>query len=190
MKISVGAANTTVISEHKPFLSFSLSSPSIDCGRFDLVVQVKRRGRKKNIDKETTETPLLYVWAVGLGAQARLQSCTVARSEILWRATYCTIKLGRQNGRLLHWPKCSCVSTKNKLWKLLLQPAVCTPSLLVQRPARICHFSYCAWLWNRLIRLGSISYPKPSSLLLRVLDENEGSGKNRFLGDPDWSSEM
>ena len=33
-----------------------------------------------------------------------------------------TIKPGRQNGRLLHWPKCSCVSTKTKLWKLLLRP--------------------------------------------------------------------
>ena len=26
-----------------------------------------------------------------------------------------TIELGRQNGRLLHWPKCSCVRTKTKL---------------------------------------------------------------------------
>ena len=32
-----------------------------------------------------------------------------------------TIKLGSQNGRLLYKPKCSCVSTKTKLWKLLLR---------------------------------------------------------------------
>ena len=35
-----------------------------------------------------------------------------------------------------------------------------------------------------------ISYPEPSNFLQRMLDENEGSGKNRFLGDPDWFSEM
>ena len=45
------------------------------------------------------------------------------------------IKLGRQNGRLLHWPKCSRLSKKTKLWKLLLRPAVCVPSLIVQWPA-------------------------------------------------------
>ena len=28
-----------------------------------------------------------------------------------------TIKLGIQNERLLHWPECSCASTKTKLWK-------------------------------------------------------------------------
>ena len=32
--------------------------------------------------------------------------------------------------------------------------------------------------------------PKPANLLRRMLDENEGSGKDQFLGDPDWSSEM
>ena len=26
--------------------------------------------------------------------------------------------------------------------------------------------------------------------LRRMLDENEGSGKDQFLGDPDWLSEM
>ena len=31
---------------------------------------------------------------------------------------------------------------KTKLWKLLLQPAVCLPSLIVQWPARILHFGY------------------------------------------------
>ena len=37
-------------------------------------------------------------------------------------AGHWTIKLGRQNGKLLHWPKCSSVSTKTTLWKLLLGP--------------------------------------------------------------------
>ena len=36
----------------------------------------------------------------------------------------------------------------------------------------------------------TISYPEPSNFLERMLDENEGSGKDRFLGDPDWLSEM
>ena len=40
----------------------------------------------------------------------------------------------------LHWPKCSCVSTKTKLWKLLLQPAFCLSSLIVKWPVRIFHF--------------------------------------------------
>ena len=38
--------------------------------------------------------------------------CTVIKWKIL--ADHWTIKLGRQNGRLLHWPKCSCVSTKKQ----------------------------------------------------------------------------
>ena len=50
------------------------------------------------------------------------------------------IKLGRQNGRPLHWPQCSCVSLKIKLWKLLLRAAVCMPSSIVQWCARISHF--------------------------------------------------
>ena len=40
------------------------------------------------------------------------------------------IKLGGQNGRLLHWPKCCCVSTKTKLWKSLLRPDIYFPSLV------------------------------------------------------------
>ena len=52
------------------------------------------------------------------------QSCAVAKNKKIL-AGHWTIKLGRQNGRLLHWPKCSCVSTKTKLWKLLLRPAIC-----------------------------------------------------------------
>ena len=36
----------------------------------------------------------------------------------------------------------------------------------------------------------SISFPKPANFLRRMLDENEGSAKDQFLGDPDWLSEM
>ena len=39
-------------------------------------------------------------------------------------------------------------------------------------------------------RSGSISYPEPSNFLGRMLDENEGSGKDQFLGDIDWLFEM
>ena len=35
-----------------------------------------------------------------------------------------------------------------------------------------------------------ISYPEPSNSLQRMLDENEGSGKDQFVSDPDWLSEM
>ena len=35
----------------------------------------------------------------------------------------------------------------------------------------------------------SISFPEPANLR-RMLVENEGSGKDQFLGDPDWLSEM
>ena len=38
--------------------------------------------------------------------------------------------------------------------------------------------------------LDAISFPEPANFLRRMLDENEGSGKDRFLGDPDWLSEM
>ena len=36
----------------------------------------------------------------------------------------------------------------------------------------------------------AISFPEPANFLRRMLDENEGSGKDQFLGDPDWLSEM
>ena len=39
-------------------------------------------------------------------------------------------------------------------------------------------------------RVDPISFPGPSNFLQCMLDENEGSGKDRFLGDPDWLSEM
>ena len=35
-----------------------------------------------------------------------------------------------------------------------------------------------------------ISFPVPANFLQRMLDENEGSGKDRFLGDLHWLSEM
>ena len=35
----------------------------------------------------------------------------------------------------------------------------------------------------------SISFPEPANLR-RMLDENEGSRKDQFLGDSDWLSEM
>ena len=81
-------------------------------------------------------------------------SFTIMRSRQKWQilAGHWTIKLGRQNGKLFHWPKFSCVSKEVKLWKPLLRPAVCKPSLIVQWPARIFHFyGYCAWLCNWLI---------------------------------------
>ena len=58
---------------------------------------------------------------------------------------------GRQNARLLHWPKCSCVSTKTKLWKFLLRSAVFMPSLLSSGSPEYFTFTYCAWLWNWII---------------------------------------
>ena len=36
----------------------------------------------------------------------------------------------------------------------------------------------------------AVSFPEPANFLRRMLDENEGSGKDQFLGDPDWLSEM
>ena len=44
----------------------------------------------------------------------------------------------------------------------------------------------CAVLIDSL----AISFPGPANFLRRMLDENEGSGKDQFLGDPDWLSEM
>ena len=32
-------------------------------------------------------------------------------------------------------------------------------------------------------------FPEPANFLRRMFDENEGSGKDQFLGDPDWLSE-
>ena len=57
-------------------------------------------------------------------------------------AGHWTIRLSRQHGRLLHWPKCSCVSTKTGLCKAFVVGShfVSMPSLIVQWPTRICHF--------------------------------------------------
>ena len=35
-----------------------------------------------------------------------------------------------------------------------------------------------------------ISIPEPANFLRCMLCENEGSGKDQFLDNPDWSSEM
>ena len=83
-------------------------------------------------------------------------------------ASHWTVQLGRQDGRLLHWPQCSCVSMKTKLWKLLLWPVVCMPSLIVQWPARMFTFSYCAWLWNWLF--ASFWNVQSSNNLKRCID--------------------
>ena len=85
------------------------------------------------------------------------QVFTIMHSTSKWNTLmgHWKVKLSRQNGRLLHWPKCSCMSTETKLWKLLLQPAVCMPYIvwLCCGQPEIFTFSYCTWLWNWLIRL-------------------------------------
>ena len=40
------------------------------------------------------------------------------------------------------------------------------------------------------VRVETISFPETANFLRRMLDENEGFGKDQFLGDPDWLSEM
>ena len=44
----------------------------------------------------------------------------------------------------------------------------------------------CETAWT----VWAISYPDFSNFLQSVFHENEGSGKDQFLGDPDWLSEM
>ena len=39
-------------------------------------------------------------------------------------------------------------------------------------------------VWN------AISFPEPANFLRRMLDQNEGSGKDQYLGEPDWLSEI
>ena len=66
------------------------------------------------------------------------------------------IILGRQNGRLLRWRKCSCVSAKTKYW-----------TLLCCGPPEFLTLSYCAWLWNWLISQWSfakIMWTEPNSI--------------------------
>ena len=77
----------------------------------------------------------------------------VAKSELFWWAT------GQSNWadkeRLLRWLKCSRVSMKTKLWKLLLQQAIRVPSWIVQWPSdpvKLFIFSSYTWLWNWLIQ--------------------------------------
>ena len=102
--------------------------------------------------------------------------------QLLKAKNYCTIKLGRQNGRLLQWPKCSCVSTKTKLWKIFLRPVICIPSLIVQWPDR---------LWNWLIHTISVyaaisitiflSLSLPPSILLYFIDFYISITRSRYL---------
>ena len=50
--------------------------------------------------------------------------------------------------RLLYWLKCSCVSMKTKLWKLLLQqPFICQVGLSSD-PVKLFIFSSYTWLFN------------------------------------------
>ena len=50
----------------------------------------------------------------------------------------------RQNGRLLDWPKCSCVSTEIKFWKLSLRQAICTVYAKIDCPVACQNFSLLA----------------------------------------------
>ena len=49
--------------------------------------------------------------------------------------------------------------------------------------------SFCC-VANRLYAKWPISFPGPSNFLRRMLNENEGSAKVQFLGNPVWLSEM
>ena len=98
-------------------------------------------------------------------------SCTVAKSEKFWGATGQT----EENAPLAKVQLCE---FKNQN---LMRLAYCTPSLIVSGTPEFFTFSYCAWLWNWLIRNTTISYPEPSSFLLRMLDENEGLWKGPVL---------
>ena len=84
------------------------------------------------------QATILRVRAVNLHEASFTIIHSIQQRKIL--AGHWKIKLGRQNGRLLYWPKCSCVNTETKLWKRLLQPAICMPSLTVQWPVRMFHF--------------------------------------------------
>ena len=44
--------------------------------------------------------------------------------------------------------------------------------------------------WLLFHGASTISFPEPANFLRRMLDKNEGSGKDQFLGDPDWLPEM
>ena len=81
-----------------------------------------------------------------LDSRPVLQSCAVAKSDKLWWATGQSNLTDRMEDCSIGMPKCM----KTKLWKLLLRSTVCMPSLIVQWFT----FSYCAWLWNWLMKLG------------------------------------
>ena len=46
------------------------------------------------------------------------------------------------------------------------------------------------WRFDISMLNNTISFSESPNFLRRMLHENEGSGKDQFLGDPDWLSEM
>ena len=57
------------------------------------------------------------------------------------------------------------------------------------------HPSLVLYLWRlywhcKYKKYESISFLEPANFLWRMFDENKGSGKEQFLDDPDWLSEM
>ena len=112
-------------------------------------------------------------------------------SQVFWRATRQSNLADRMEdsfiGRNAVLQLCE---YENQTLEAFVPGTICMQSLIVQLPLpELFIFSYCAWLWNCL-RVWAISYPEPSNFLQRMFDENEGSGKDQFLGDPDWLSEM
>ena len=51
---------------------------------------------------------------------------------------------------------------------------------------------YCTTFGNsdKSSTCDTILFPEPANFLRHMLDKNKGSGKDQFLGDPDWLSEM
>ena len=66
------------------------------------------------------------------------QSCAVAKSEQFWRATGQSNLAGRMED--CSTSESVVVSTKTKLWKFLLRPAVRTSSMIVLWPTSISYF--------------------------------------------------
>ena len=71
------------------------------------------------------------------------QSCAEAKSEQFRQATGQSNLADRMEDCSIGQIKCSCVSTKTKLWKLLLWSGICMSSLIVQWPIRNYHLSRC-----------------------------------------------
>ena len=117
------------------------------------------------------------------------QSCMHSSEKWNILMGHWTITLGRQNGRLVHWPRCSCVGTNTKHWKLLLQQAV-----HIVRQVWLCcglpeflTFRYCTWLSNWLIDNDQEPIRKTvtcccsSTLKPKINDSVEGSWCQHFL---------